>query len=179
MRKPCFGSLMLSAPASCTLFSTSLCWSDCKPGFPDEGEDQVSVEIKVIKVERFRGGPGRGAAGGSHFSWTVVFSRLPWWIRCFTFQGPACDFTCKASSVAETERKASELIQSMHLHRLSTPGFPLPATCWRREQDQSTPIKPTSIVWGVRPGREASYSACIPAGAGGLMQSDPLTGGWW
>ena len=84
-------------------FFTSLCWSDCKPGFSDEGEDQVSVEIKVIKVERFRGGPGRGAAGSSHFSWTVVFSRLPWWIRCFTSRGPACDFSCIASSVAETE----------------------------------------------------------------------------
>lgn len=62
------------------------------------------------------------------------------------------------------------------IYWLSTPGSPLPATFWRREQDQSTPMKPTSIVRGVRPGWEASYRACVPGGACGPIQSGPLTG---
>lgn len=168
---------MLSPPASCVFFFSLIpCVGvTCKPGFPDEGEDQVSVEIKVTKAERFRGGPGRGAAGGSHFSWTVVVSGLPWCSDVLRPRVlPVISRVKRVQWLKQNEKPVN--LSRAGIYWLSTPGSPLPATFWRREQDQSTPMKPTSIVRGVRPGREASYRACVPGGACGPMQSGPLTG---
>ena len=136
----------------------------CKPGLPDEGKDQASVEIKVIKAGRLREGPGRGAAGNTHFTWSCsVLIRL---------HPRVLPMISRVKQVRRLKQNEKPVISSREGSSwLSSPRPLLPTTFFRCEQDQST-----CIEGRVRPRREVSHGACVPGGACGLMHSDPTTG---
>ena len=76
----------------------------CKPGFPDEGEDQISVEIKVIKAERLGGGVQEEGELAARASAGLLCSQgFPGGSDVLRPGVLPVIFACKVSSVAQTE----------------------------------------------------------------------------